>query len=111
LTKIYCKDKEGNLRCVEASVDASISEEGQQYLRGLLKDVNIIPEEKGFVAVVVDGGTKEQEPIKLSQDEHIHILQNAVIYSGELLDFLGTKVDNLEELIQEFNRKLQEELK
>ena len=36
------------------------------------------------------------------------MLQNAVIYSGELLDFLGTKVDNLEELIEEFNNKLQE---
>jgi hypothetical protein len=37
------------------------------------------------------------------------MLQNAVIYSGKLLNFLGTKVDNLEELIDEFNNKLQEE--
>jgi hypothetical protein len=111
LTKIYCKDKEGKLRCVEASTDDSISEKGQQYLRGLLKDVDIVPEEKGFVAVVVDGGTGEQKPTKLTQDERIQILQNAVIYSGKLLDFLGTRVDNLEELIEEFNNKLQEELK
>ena len=60
MTKIYCKDKEGNLRCVQASTDASISGKGQQYLRRLLKDVDIIPEEKGFVAVVVDGGRKKK---------------------------------------------------
>ena len=112
MTKIYCKDKEGNLRCVEVGTqDASIYEDGQQSLRFLLRDVSIIPKQKSFVGVVLDGGltSSEQEPVELTQDEHMTMLQNSVIYSGKLLDFLGTKVDNLEELIEEFNNKLQEE--
>lgn len=107
MSKIYCKDKEGNLRCVEASADSSLHKETQQSLRSLLRDVSIIPKQKSFVGVVLDGGLTKQEPVKLTQE--MLLLNDAVGYFEELLDFLGMKVDNLPQLIQEFNNKLQEE--
>jgi hypothetical protein len=112
MTKIYCKDKEGNLRCVEAGTqDAALYTDGQQSLRSLLKDVNITPAQKSFVGVVLDGGltSPEQKSVKLTREMEMLLLSDAVDYHEELLDFLGTKVDNLEQLIEEFNNKSQEE--
>lgn len=110
MTKIYCRDKEGNLRCVEAGTqDASLYTDGQQSLRFLLRDVNIIPKQKSFVGVVLDGGLTKQEPVtELAQEEKLELLRDSVSHYTNLLDFLGTKVDNFEQLVQEFNNKLKE---